>query len=83
MSTPKDLYDRVRQRAYELWEREGRPHGRDGEHWKMAEKEIGVAAAAASPTVTAKAAPAAPAPVKRPSLLRARKPATPPAQPVR
>lgn len=82
MTNPKDLNDRIRERAYELWEREGRPHGRDSEHWKTAEKELG-AAPAASPTVTAKAAPAAPAPLKRPSLLRGRKPAAPPAQPVR
>lgn len=83
MTNPKDLNDRIRQRAYELWEREGRPHGRDSEHWKMAENELGAAPAAASPTVTAKTAPAAPVPVKRPSLLRGRKPTAPPAQPVR
>jgi hypothetical protein len=35
-----ELYDRVQQRAYEIWEREGRPHGRDDEHWQRAEREI-------------------------------------------
>lgn len=30
----------VRQRAYEIWESEGRPHGRDFEHWNRAEREI-------------------------------------------
>lgn len=30
----------VRQRAYEIWEAEGRPHGRDFEHWNRAEREI-------------------------------------------
>jgi len=27
-------------RAYEIWENEGRPHGRDALHWKRAEQEI-------------------------------------------
>jgi len=26
--------------AYQIWEREGRPHGRDQEHWNRAEAEI-------------------------------------------
>lgn len=30
----------VRERAYYIWEREGRPHGRDHEHWAMAEREL-------------------------------------------
>jgi hypothetical protein len=32
--------DRVRVRAYEIWEREGRPDGKDDEHWHRAAKEI-------------------------------------------
>jgi hypothetical protein len=28
--------ERIRRLAYEFWEREGRPHGRDAEHWRMA-----------------------------------------------
>lgn len=31
---------RIRERAYDIWVREGRPHGRDAEHWRMAEAEI-------------------------------------------
>jgi hypothetical protein len=31
---------RIRERAYEIWQREGRPHGRDAEHWQRAEAEI-------------------------------------------
>ena len=27
-------------RAYLIWEREGRPHGREKEHWQRAEAEI-------------------------------------------
>ena len=30
----------IRQRAYQIWEREGRPMGRDREHWLMAEREL-------------------------------------------
>lgn len=35
-----DRIDRIRQRAHEIWEREGREHGRDAEHWSRAEAEI-------------------------------------------
>ena len=28
---------RVRDRAYALWESEGRPAGRDAEHWRLSE----------------------------------------------
>lgn len=30
----------VARRAYQLWEREGRPQGRDVQHWLEAESEI-------------------------------------------
>lgn len=32
--------ERIQQRAYEIWEREGRPSGREVEHWQEAEDEI-------------------------------------------
>ncbi len=31
---------RVRERAYEIWEREGCPEGKADEHWRKAEAEI-------------------------------------------
>jgi hypothetical protein len=31
----------IRLRAYHIWEREGRPHGRDQEHWVQAQVELG------------------------------------------
>lgn len=34
----------VRRRAYELWEEEGRPDGREGAHWRRAEDEFGAGA---------------------------------------
>jgi hypothetical protein len=30
----------IRERAYAIWEEEGRPDGRDREHWLRAEAEI-------------------------------------------
>ncbi|WP_087001668.1 DUF2934 domain-containing protein [Rhizobium sullae] len=35
-----DREDRIRRRAYEKWEREGRPDGEHERHWQQAEKEI-------------------------------------------
>jgi len=47
---PDDRDERIRRRAHEIWEREGRPHGKDAEHWERAAREIdGEAAAAAQP----------------------------------
>jgi Protein of unknown function (DUF2934) len=37
---PLDRDERIRQRAYEIWEREGRPHGREEEHWRLAVDEL-------------------------------------------
>jgi Protein of unknown function (DUF2934) len=30
----------VRRRAYEMWEQQGRPHGRHADHWAAAEREL-------------------------------------------
>jgi hypothetical protein len=35
-----DYVRRVRLRAYLIWEREGRPEGKEVEHWLAAEREI-------------------------------------------
>lgn len=35
-----DQEERIRLRAYEIWEREGRPEGREAEHWDRARSEI-------------------------------------------
>lgn len=39
-SAKADLEDRIRHRAYELWEAAGRPHGQEQEHWARAEREL-------------------------------------------
>ena len=31
----------MRRRAYEIWEKEGRPEGRALEHWLQAKQELG------------------------------------------
>lgn len=35
-----DRHQRIRQRAYEIWEREGGGHGDPEKHWHQAEAEI-------------------------------------------
>jgi len=56
---PEDREERIRRRAHEIWEREGKPHGRDGEHWRQAASEID-AEVAASGLETKSAEPAQP-----------------------
>jgi hypothetical protein len=36
----EDMRERIQKRAYELWEHEGRPEGRQQAHWYQAEMEI-------------------------------------------
>jgi hypothetical protein len=51
--------DRIRERAHQIWEGEGRPEGRHAEHWEQARREIeaerlgGAADPEDSPTLTA------------------------------
>lgn len=42
------LRKRTEERAYALWEGEGRPHGRHLDHWCQAEAETAVSAATGS-----------------------------------
>ncbi|MBU8539852.1 DUF2934 domain-containing protein [Falsiroseomonas tokyonensis] len=48
--------DRIRQRAHEIWEQEGRPQGRQEAHWARASREMAEQAAAAPPSDLAGAA---------------------------
>lgn len=41
------MNDRIAVRAYQIWVEEGRPHGRDLEHWLQARREIEVEASPA------------------------------------
>lgn len=38
----EDPTDRIRRRAYAIWEREGRPEGREADHWKQASEELAI-----------------------------------------
>jgi hypothetical protein len=33
-------YEQICKRAYQIWEREGKPEGKDQEHWILAEEEL-------------------------------------------
>lgn len=35
-----DYLEKIRRRAYQLWEQEGRPEGRELAHWAQAEHEL-------------------------------------------
>jgi hypothetical protein len=37
---PENEDHKVRARAYDIWEREGRPESRHDEHWRQAEQEL-------------------------------------------
>jgi hypothetical protein len=52
----------VAQRAYEIWEKQGRPHGKHHEHWLQATAELSNGSAPVAPPVAAAPKPAAPKP---------------------
>ncbi len=37
---PATREEEIRKRAYSLWEKEGRPEGKHGHHWTLAEHEL-------------------------------------------
>ena len=51
--------NRIKERAYHIWEAEGRPHGRDREHWERASREIEAGAKMRAPKAAAEAKPKA------------------------
>ncbi|HEY2621671.1 MAG TPA: DUF2934 domain-containing protein [Acetobacteraceae bacterium] len=42
MSGNAEREERIRKRAYALWDADGRPHGREAEFWERAEALIGM-----------------------------------------
>lgn len=42
LATDPEREQRVRERAYRLWEQDGRPHGRDVEYWERARELVGM-----------------------------------------
>ena len=73
-----NLEETVRIGAYYLWEQDGRPFGREIEHWTASEEAISreMTAAPAAEEVIAAPAPVAPAPFKAaapaPAMLAAK-----------
>jgi hypothetical protein len=47
-----DRDQRIRERAYHLWQADGEPHGRDAEYWERARELIGMAESAGSGQIT-------------------------------
>ena len=37
---PQPTEQEVRERAHQIWERQGKPEGREEEFWKLAEQEL-------------------------------------------
>lgn len=72
-----DIERRVRERAYEIWESEGRPEGRSEDHWKQARAEFSEAAAEAThnPPLQGSAEPDAAGKPKRPRAATSAAPA--------
>lgn len=54
----------IKQRAYELWEADGRPHGKHDEHWQQAAAEFKAKHNGKSPVSASKAPAKRKAPVK-------------------
>jgi hypothetical protein len=48
-----ELQDRIRERAYEIWNASGRVHGRAEQHWLAAERQVLSEKAAQLTAVTA------------------------------
>jgi Protein of unknown function (DUF2934) len=74
-----NLSDRIRQRAYEIWQSEGKPHGRNLIHWLRAEAEIRDALKAQAPAGKPRTPTSGPPRKRAPSSKPAAK--SPPQQP--
>ena len=46
----------IRERAYAIWEREGRPEGRERQHWEQAARDVLASREAPRPSAKPKAA---------------------------
>jgi hypothetical protein len=81
MATDRD--EELRNRAYRIWESEGRPEGMEAEHWARAERELAAEAANGSAAAVAPAeTPASAGPMPAAPARRSRtKPAATPDEP--
>jgi hypothetical protein len=72
-----DLEQKIRERAYQLWELEGRIHGRHDEHWHLAKLELTSAVETSAPVIEAPAAVVSAEPAKKKGRRSAQEPAVP------
>jgi hypothetical protein len=73
----------VRDTAYAIWQAEGKPEGRDTEHWRLAEEHVATSAGdAAGAKKPAKGVSATPSAKPKPTVP-ARKAATAPTKPAK
>jgi hypothetical protein len=56
VSMHNERQSKIRERAYQIWEREGRQDGRAEEHWSQAEQELAAGEDAAPPAINGGAA---------------------------
>ena len=67
-----DREEKIRQRAYGIWEEEGHPHGRADDHWHRAAREVeSPSPLQAEPTLSLQPAEAAPAKKAAPKRRKA------------
>ena len=52
-----DRQDRIRARAYEIWQQKGSPEGHENDHWKEAEQELDAENTGAGSVVSDDSAP--------------------------
>ena len=89
----KDRSEALKQKAYEIWEREGRPEGMHDEHWAQAQRELDGEVAEKPKAARSRKKPAAPeetvavaadAPLKKAAAAKpAASPAPKPRKPAR
>src|SRR5262245_43736286 len=71
----------VRRRAYEIWESDGRPFGREWEHWERAQQELTVPDLAAPAAIVQPMVAELTAATDVPPVAAAEEPPAPPALP--
>lgn len=73
---PTDRDEKIRQRAYELWEQDGAQHGRDQDYWHEAVEQIDAEERAAKAPPKKAPAPARKTGAKKPTSTAAKKAAS-------
>lgn len=75
----RDRLERIKERAYALWEKAGGGHGDDQSHWHQASREIDDEDAKPARSKSVPKRKAVPEPVQPSKVAKSPKPASPPA----